>query len=106
MRSTVQKRPVIPKVRCEVFRKSLRYSGPHIWNQLRNELHHIKSLPQFKKSRKQHFRAVPEILLKGGWATNTFVLWVEGVLLTMCPRGGEGQLVLGVKVYLIHSGAG
>ena len=30
MRSTVQKKLVIPKVRCEVFKKSLRYSGPHI----------------------------------------------------------------------------
>ena len=51
MRSTVQKKKlVIPKVRCEVFKKSLRYSGPPIWNQLSNELHHIKSLTQFKKS--------------------------------------------------------
>ena len=33
-----------------------------------------------------------------------FVLWGEGVLLTTCPRGGT--LVLGVKAYLIHSGAG
>ena len=55
VRSTVQKKLVIPKVRCEVFKKSLRYSGPHIWNQLPNELHHIKSLAQFKKSCKQHF---------------------------------------------------
>ena len=55
MRFTVQIKLVIPKVRCEVFKKSLRYSGPHIWNQLPNELHDIKSLAQFKKSCKQHF---------------------------------------------------
>ena len=55
MRSSAEKKLVIPKVRYEVFRKSLRYSGPHIWNQLPNELHHIKSLSQFKKSCKQHF---------------------------------------------------
>ena len=30
MRSTVQRKLVIPKIRCEVFKKSLRYSGPHI----------------------------------------------------------------------------
>ena len=53
-----------------------------------------------------------------------FVLLVESVLLTMCPRGGGWggnlrshisvlpsgkkihKMVLGVKVYLIHSGAG
>ena len=55
MRSTVQKKLLIPKVRCEVFKRSPRYSGPHIWNQLPNELHHTKSLAQFKKSCKQHF---------------------------------------------------
>ena len=55
MRSTVQKTLVIPKVRCEVFKKSLSYSGPHIWNQLPNELHHVKSLAQFKKSCEQQF---------------------------------------------------
>ena len=31
-------------------------------------------------------RAVPEIILGG--RKHFFVLWVEGVLLTMCPRGG------------------
>ena len=55
MRFTVKKKLVIPKVRREVFKKSLRYPGPHIWNRLPNELHHIKSLAQFKKSCKQHF---------------------------------------------------
>ena len=55
MRSTVQKKLVIPKVRCEVLKKSLRYSGSHIWNQVPNVLHNIKSLAQFKKSSKQHF---------------------------------------------------
>ena len=55
MRSTVQKKLVIPKARCEVFKKGLRHSGPHIWNQLPNKLHHIKSFTQFKQSCKQHF---------------------------------------------------
>ena len=55
MRCAVQKNLVIPKVRREVFQKSLRYSGPHIRNRLPNELHHIKSLAHFKNSCKQHF---------------------------------------------------
>ena len=55
MRSTVQGKLAIPKVRCEMFKKSLKYSGPHIWNQLPSKLHHIKSLSEFKKSCKQHF---------------------------------------------------
>ena len=50
-------------------------------------------------------RAVPEIILRGVGRRHFFVLWGEGVLLTMCPRGGGGN-VLGVKAYLIHSGAG
>ena len=33
------------------------------------------------------FRAVPEIILGGG-RRHFFVLWGEGVLLTVCPRGG------------------
>ena len=33
------------------------------------------------------------------------MLWGEGVLLTTCPRGGGGGNVLGIKAYLIHSGA-
>ena len=37
-------------------------------------------------------RAIPEIILGGGWAADTsFVLWGEGVLLTVCPRGGGGS---------------
>ena len=35
-------------------------------------------------------RAVPEIILGGVDHKHFFVLWVEGVLLTMCPRGGGG----------------
>ena len=35
-------------------------------------------------------RAVPEIILRGGWAADTFLsCGGEGVLLTVCPRGGE-----------------
>ena len=34
-------------------------------------------------------RAVPEIILRVGWAAGTFLSCEgEGVLLTMCPRGG------------------
>ena len=54
MRSTVQGKLAIPKVRCEMFKKSLRYSGLHIWNQLPSKLHHIKQATKFKKSCKQH----------------------------------------------------
>ena len=56
------------------------------------------------KTKISWFWAVPEIIL-GGSGPQAAVLWGEGVFLT-CPRGGEGQLVLGVKAYLIHSGAG
>ena len=35
-------------------------------------------------------RAVPEITLKGVGRRQFFVLWGEGVLLTMCPRGVGG----------------
>ena len=34
-------------------------------------------------------RAVPEIILGG--EDTFFVLWGEGVLLTVCPRGGGGE---------------
>ena len=37
-------------------------------------------------------RAVPEIILGGGGRKHFFVLWVEGVLLTMCPRAGGGEV--------------
>ena len=33
-------------------------------------------------------RAVPEIILRGVGRRHFFVLWGEGVLLTVCPRGG------------------
>ena len=35
-------------------------------------------------------RAVSEIILGEGGRRHFFVLWVEGVLLTMCPRDGRG----------------
>ena len=47
--------------------------------------------------------------LSSGGGANTFCpVGGEGVLLTMCPKGWgwRGKLVLGVKAYLIRSGAG
>ena len=38
----------------------------------------------------QCIRAVPEIILGGMGRRHFFVLWGEGVLLTMCLRGGGG----------------
>ena len=42
-------------------------------------------------------RAVPEIIGGGGGHRHFFVLWGEGVLLTMCPRGG-GNLSWGSRL--------
>ena len=55
--------------------------------------------PFMKTPNSGQLRAVPEIILRGGWAAGTFfVLWVEGVLLTMCPRGaGGGNLSWGSR---------
>ena len=41
---------------------------------------------RLKITREMSVRAVPEIILGG--RRHFFVLWGEGVLLTMCPRGG------------------
>ena len=44
-----------------------------------------------------HIRAVPEIILTGVGRRHFFVLWVESVLLTMCPRGGGVNLSWGSR---------
>ena len=49
MRSETQKMLALPKVNCELFRKSLIYSGAVLWNQLPLAIHTAKSLSWFKK---------------------------------------------------------
>ena len=54
MRSEAQKKLYVPKVNYEIFRRSLTYSGPNLWNQLPQRIQSADSLAQFKKSCMQH----------------------------------------------------
>ena len=45
-----------------------------------------------KINKSEVLRAVPEIILRGWWAADTFLsCGGEGVWLTVCPRGGVGS---------------
>jgi hypothetical protein len=50
MRSTTQRKLVVPKVNVEMFRKSFVYSGSHLWNQLPHHIQQADSLRKFKQS--------------------------------------------------------
>ena len=52
-----------------------------------NETDSKSSANQPTLKRPNDIRAVPEIILRVG-RRHFFVRWREGVLLTMCPRGG------------------
>ena len=49
MRSVAQKKLSVPRPRCEIFKKSFSYSGPHLWNIVPHSIHKAESLQQFKK---------------------------------------------------------